>query len=42
MKKAAGDDDISVALLQKCKSVILPTLCYLMNEGGIPTAVENG
>ena len=32
VKKAAGDDDISVTLLQKCKSVILPTLCYLMNE----------
>ena len=32
VKKAAGDDDVSVTLLQKCKSVILPTLFYLMNE----------
>ena len=32
VKKAPGDVDISVTLLQKCKSVILPTLCYLMKE----------
>ena len=32
VKKAADDDDVSVTLLQKCKSVILPTLFYLMNE----------